>query len=121
MGYCFGGMVALELARAGADVKGAVSVHRLLGQGDLANKKIHARVLCLHGHDDPRVSPEQLFAFETEMSKAKVDRQVHIYGGTKHAFTNLAADNPDFGTVFSEQANRRAEQTIANYLSELFS
>jgi len=121
MGYCFGGMAALELARAGADIEGAISVHGLLGQGDTGNKKIHASVLCLHGHDDPMVSPEQLLAFETEMSNAKVDWQVHVYGGTKHAFTNPAANNPDFGTVFSEKANRRAEHAIASYLNEIFS
>lgn len=121
MGYCFGGMAALELARSGANIKGAVSVHGLLGQGDTANQKIHASVLCLHGHDDPMVKPEQVLAFETEMTEAKVDWQVHVYGGTKHAFTNPAANNSAFGTVFSEKANRRAEQAIANYLSELFS
>lgn len=121
MGYCFGGMAALELARSGADIKGAISVHGLLGQGNTANQKIHASVLCLHGHDDPMVTPEQVLAFETEMTEAKVDWQVHVYGGTKHAFTNPAANNPDFGTVFRQKANRRAEQATANYLSELFS
>jgi dienelactone hydrolase len=121
MGYCFGGMAALELARAGADIKGAISVHGLLGQGDVPSQKIHAGVLVLHGHDDPMVTPEQVLAFEQEMSAAKADWQVHVYGGTKHAFTNPGANNPDFGTVFSEKANRRAQQAIANYLGELFS
>ena len=120
VGYCFGGMSVLELARAGADVKGVVSVHGLLGSGDGAVHPIQSKVLCLHGHDDPMVPPDQLLAFETEMSQAGVDWQVHVYGGTRHAFTNPAANNPDFGTVYNQTANRRAEQALANFLHELF-
>lgn len=120
IGYCFGGMAVLELARSGADVKGVASVHGLLGQGEEPNQKIQACVLCLHGHDDPMVSPEQVLAFETEMTEADVDWQVHVYGGTKHAFTNPAANNPDFGTVYSQTANARAERALANFFRELF-
>ncbi|MBC52356.1 MAG: carboxymethylenebutenolidase [Gammaproteobacteria bacterium] len=120
IGYCFGGMAVLELARSGAEVKGVASVHGLLGQGDAPNQAIRASVLCLHGHDDPMVSPEQVLAFETEMSEAQVDWQVHVYGGTRHAFTNPAANNPGFGTVYSQTAATRAEQTLANFFRELF-
>lgn len=120
IGYCFGGMAVLELARSGADVKGVASVHGLLGQGSEPGQQIRASVLCLHGHDDPMVSPEQVLAFESEMSDAGVDWQVHVYGGTQHAFTNPAANNPDFGTVYSQTANIRAEQALANFFRELF-
>jgi dienelactone hydrolase len=120
MGYCFGGMSVLELARSGALVKGVCSIHGLLGQGNVANKTVRAKVLCLHGHDDPMVTPAQLLEFEQEMTSAKVDWQVHVYGGTKHAFTNPAANNPDFGTVYSQTATRRAEQALANFFNELF-
>jgi len=120
VGYCFGGMSVLELARAGADVKGVASVHGLLGSGNGAVHPIQSKVLCLHGHDDPMVPPDQLLAFETEMSQAGVDWQVYVYGGTRHAFTNPAANNPDFGTVYNQTANRRAEQALANFLHELF-
>jgi dienelactone hydrolase len=120
MGYCFGGMAVLELARAGADLRGVASVHGLLGQGNVPNARIGASVLCLHGHDDPMVTPEQLLAFETEMSEAEADWQVHVYGGTRHAFTNPAANNPDFGTVYDERANRRAELALANFFAECF-
>lgn len=120
IGYCFGGMAVLELARSGAALKGVCSIHGLLGQGNVANQAIRAKVLCLHGHDDPMVTPAQLLAFESEMSDAKADWQVHVYGGTQHAFTNPAANNPDFGTVYSQTANRRAERSLANFLEELF-
>lgn len=121
IGYCFGGMAALELARSGADIKGAVSVHGLLGQGEATGHEIQASILCLHGHEDPMVKPDQVLAFENEMTAARVDWQVHVYGDTMHAFTNPAANNPDFGTVYSERANRRAENAIAAFLQEIFS
>lgn len=120
MGYCFGGMSVLELARAGADVKGVASVHGLLGRGDVPSARITAKVLCLHGHDDPMVPPDQVLAFEEEMSEAGVDWQVHVYGNTKHAFTNPSANNPDAGTVYSELANSRAEAALAGFFREIF-
>lgn len=120
MGYCFGGMCVLELARSGADVRGVISVHGIFAQGHVSNEKITAKILCLHGHDDPMVPPEQVLAFETEMTKAGVDWQVHVYGGTMHAFTNPKANNPGFGTVYKEVAANRAYQSIANFLSEIF-
>lgn len=120
IGYCFGGMAVLELARSGADVKGVASVHGLLGQGDVPSQNIQSSILCLHGHDDPMVPPEQVLAFETEMTDADVDWQIHVYGGAKHAFTNPAANNPDFGTVYNQLANSRAEQALANFFRERF-
>lgn len=120
MGYCFGGMCTIELARSGADVKGVISIHGIFAPGDVANKKITAKVLCLHGHDDPMVPPEQVLAFEIEMNDAGVDWQIHVYGGTMHAFTNPVANNPDFGTVYKEVAANRAYQSIANFLDEVF-
>ena len=120
MGYCFGGMCVLELARSGADVRGVISIHGIFAPGKVANEKITAKVLCLHGHDDPMVPPEQVLAFETEMTKAGVDWQMHVYGGTMHAFTNPKANNPSFGTVYKEVAANRAYQSIANFLGEVF-
>ena len=120
MGYCFGGMCVLELARSGADVRGVISIHGLFVSGTVANEPITAKVLCLHGHDDPMVPPDQVLAFETEMTQAGVDWQIHVYGGTMHAFTNPKANNPDFGTVYREVAANRAYQSITHFLQEIF-
>ena len=120
MGYCFGGMCVLELARAGADVRGVISIHGIFAPGGIPNEKITARVLCLHGQDDPMVPPDQVLDLENEMTEAGADWQVHAYGGTMHAFTNPAADNPDFGTVYNPVANRRATRSIENFLGEIF-
>jgi dienelactone hydrolase len=120
MGYCFGGMCVLELARSGADVLGVVSIHGILSPGNIPNEAIKARVLCLHGHDDPMAPPEQVSEFEQEMSGAGVDWQLHVYGGTMHAFTNPGADNPGFGTVYNRVAEKRAYQSLANFFEEIF-
>ena len=120
MGYCFGGMCVLELARSGADVLGVVSIHGIFAPGDVPNEEIRARVLCLHGHDDPMVPPEQVLAFQQEMSEAGADWQVHSYGGTMHAFTNPKANDPDFGAVYNADAERRAYRSLENFLAEIF-
>ena len=120
MGYCFGGMCVLELARSGADVLGVVSIHGILAAGEVKNEDIKAKVLCLHGHDDPMVPPEQVLAFEAEMTVAGADWQVHVYGSTMHAFTNPAANSPDFGTVYSATAEERSYRSLENFLAELF-
>lgn len=120
MGYCFGGMCVLELARAGADVLGVISIHGIFASGGIPNEKITAKVLCLHGHDDPMVPPEQVLDFETEMSESDVDWQMHTYGGTMHAFTNPGANDPAFGAVYSADADRRSSQALNNFLDELF-
>lgn len=120
MGYCFGGMCVLELARSGADVRGVISIHGIFAPGSVPNQKIRAKVLCLHGHDDPMVPPQQVLALQQELSAAGVDWQVHVYGGTMHAFTNPGANNPAFGTVYSAIADRRANESIRDFLTEIF-
>jgi len=119
MGYCFGGMCVLELARAGADVKGVVSLHGIFTAGDIPNEKILASVLCLHGHDDPMVPPEQVLALESEMTEAGVDWQMHAYGGTMHAFTNPDANNPGFGAMYSATADKRSNRALHDFFDEV--
>lgn len=121
MGYCFGGLCVLDMARAGAPLRGVISNHGLLIPAPgIPNAAIQAKVLVLHGHADPMVPPEQVLAFEQEMTDADADWQVHAYGHTYHAFTNPEANDPGFGTVYSESANRRAWETTLNFLRECF-
>lgn len=120
IGYCFGGMAVLELARSGADIEGVISIHGLLHQGDIMNAKIVAKVLSLHGHDDPMGPPDRVLAFEAEMSDARADWQLHVFGGAKHAFTNPQANDKDLGTVYNDLANQRTQRVIADFLAELF-
>jgi dienelactone hydrolase len=120
MGYCFGGLCVLDLARAGSDVRGVVSLHGLFTPPSVSSgKAISASVLCLHGYDDPMAQPDSLLALATEMSAAGADWQVHAYGNTVHAFTNPAADNPEMGTVYSAAADQRSWQALRNFLQEV--
>ena len=121
IGFCFGGMCVLDLARTGADLKGVVSFHGLLGApGNLTVNSIKAKVLALHGHDDPMVPAEQVAVFQDEMTAAGADWQLHSYGNTMHAFTNPLANDPDFGTVYQSDADRRSWLSMKNFLEEIF-
>ena len=121
MGFCFGGLCALDLARTGADLRGVVSFHGLLiPPANIPNPKIKAKVLVLHGHDDPMGLPEQVLALQTEMSHAGADWQTHIYGGTVHSFTNPSANDPGFGTVYHSTADQRSWITMQNFFEEIF-
>ncbi|KTD49707.1 dienelactone hydrolase [Legionella quinlivanii] len=121
IGFCFGGLCVLDLARSGAELAGVVSFHGLLDKPKhIPNQKIQAKVLALHGYDDPMVPPQQLNDFCQEMTEAKVDWQVHQYGLTKHAFTNPDAHDPDLGTIYNPIAAKRSMQAMKNFLQEIF-
>ncbi|WP_446811431.1 dienelactone hydrolase family protein [Methylomonas sp. 2BW1-5-20] len=121
IGFCFGGLCALDLARTGVDIRGVVSFHGLLGAPEnILNLQIKAKVLVLHGYDDPMGSVEQVIALQKELTKAGADWQLHSYGHTMHAFTNPVANNPDFGTVYQPVADRRSWQAMQNFLTEIF-
>ncbi len=119
IGFCFGGLCVLDIARSGGAVKGVVSFHGLLGAPGNTKDKVDAKVLALHGWDDPMAPPADVEALGAEMNKARADWQLHAYGGTMHAFTNPAANDPDFGTVYDADADRRSWQAMRNFLGEL--
>ncbi|MDD5035160.1 MAG: dienelactone hydrolase family protein [Methylococcaceae bacterium] len=120
IGFCFGGLCVLDLARTGADLRGVVSFHGLLiPPGNTEGRRIQAKVLVLHGYDDPMVPPEQVLELAGELSRAEADWQIHAYGGTMHAFTNPLVNDPAFGTVYQETADRRSWQSMGNFLAEV--
>jgi dienelactone hydrolase len=122
IGYCFGGMVALELARSGADVAGVVVFH-----GDVSNpkpdddKNIKAKVVALQGGDDPYVPAPAVAAFEQQMRSAGVDWQLVQYGGAVHAYTDPGAgtDNSK-GAAYNARADGRSWQAMKDFFGELF-
>ncbi len=120
MGYCFGGMCVLDLARSGADVRGVVSIHGLLKPNGLPPaKNIPAKVLILHGYDDPMAPPEDVLAIGKEFTQVGADWQLHAYGGTMHSFTNPAANNPAAGMKYNEKAQRRSWHSLIQHLDEV--
>jgi dienelactone hydrolase len=94
LGYCFGGGVVLNMARAGMPLKAVVSYHGVLAT-DIAVKPgdIKAKLRVFHGEADPIVPPEQVQAFKTEMDNAKADYMFIAYPGVMHTFTNREADS----------------------------
>jgi dienelactone hydrolase len=119
MGFCFGGLCVLDLARSGADVRGVASFHGLLKPNGLPSKPIKSKVLVMHGYDDPMAPPEDVLALAKEMSAAGADWQLHAYGNTVHAFTNPQANNPGFGTVYKAEADRRSWHSLIGFLEEV--
>ncbi|MGH8318366.1 MAG: dienelactone hydrolase family protein [Steroidobacteraceae bacterium] len=120
MGFCFGGMCVLDLARNGADVRGVVSLHGLLKpSGRPAPAKFPAKVLMLHGYADPMAPPEDALAIAKELTAAGADWQLHAYGNTVHAFTNPHANDRAGGMAYDEAADRRAWQALLQFLDEV--
>lgn len=121
IGFCFGGLCALDLARTSSELKGAVSFHGLLDRPEgLPISPIDAQILVLHGYEDPMVPPEQVETFCNEMRETDADWQVHMYGKTKHGFANPDNNNPNMGVIFQEKTRDRAMQSMENFLEALF-
>jgi dienelactone hydrolase len=121
IGYCFGGTVALELARSGADVKGTVSFHGGLENTSANTVPILSKFLILHGAEDPYVPAEQVLAFEQEMKDAQTDWQLIAYSGAVHAFTDPSSGNDkSTGAAYNERADKRSFEAMTTFFREIF-
>jgi len=125
IGYCFGGGVVLEMARAGIDLDGVASFHGSLETANPATPgKVKAKVLVLNGAADTFVTPEQIAVFKKEMEAAGVEYRFVNYPGVRHSFTNPEAD--DFGKKFNlplaydQEADRKSWQAMQDFFSEIF-
>ena len=123
IGFCFGGTMAFELARSGAEVAAAVGFHSGLKTARPEDaKNIKGKVLACIGADDPGVDFGQRTGFEEEMREGNVDWQLHVYGGVVHSFTNKNAakmNRPDF-IRYSETADRRSWASMRELFGEVF-
>jgi len=122
MGYCFGGGVALELARSGAALLGAASFHGNLDTPLPAERgALKAKILVLHGADDPNVPPEQVTVFEDEMRKARADWQLVKYGNAVHSFTNPdSGKDSSKGSAYNREADQRSWLALKAFFMEIF-
>lgn len=121
IGFCFGGLCVLDLARMGADIKGVVSFHGLLdAPANTPPQTITAKILALHGRDDPLAPPDKVLAFQEEVTQAGVDWQFISYGNTMHAFTNPLANDPENGYRYQPDTDRRAWLAMQHFLQEIF-
>lgn len=120
IGYCFGGLCVLDLARSGTDVKGVVSFHgRLTAAEHTRNTPVSAKILVLHGYDDPLVRPEQIELFAAEMNERTADWQVHMYGLTQHSFAIPGANDNEMGLHYDAKADYRSWESTIAFLQEV--
>jgi dienelactone hydrolase len=119
VGYCFGGLAALTLARSGAPVAAAVSIHGSLATPVPARRDVAAKVLVCHGSADPHVPLDHVTAFAREMDDAGADWQLVLYGGAMHGFTHRdspAGATP--GVAYHAAADRRSFADASRFLAE---
>lgn len=114
IGYCFGGAAVLELARAGAELKGVASFHGQLASPSPAAAKPKAKILVLHGSEDAHVNPH-IPAFLEEMRKSGADWQMINYGGAVHGFTNW-----ENASAYDKSADERSWKALLAFFEEIF-
>jgi dienelactone hydrolase len=122
VGYCFGGATALQLAYTGAKLDGVITVHGSLPaatQEQAAN--IKATVLVLHGASDGFVPAAQVEKFTTALNENRVDWEMDVYGGAKHAFSNPDANAYGIdGIEYNENADLRSWARTLSFLDSIF-
>ena len=126
IGYCFGGAVVLNMARAGANLSGVAGFHASLGLNTPAPAPgtVKARILVLNGADDPFIKKEQYVQFESDLRAAKANFNVITYPGAVHAFTNPEATELgkkfNLPLRFDAKVNEQAEAEAAKFFAEVF-
>lgn len=120
LGFCFGGTAILDLARSGADVAGVVSFHGNLAGDPAHANDVKARVLVLHGADDPYEPPEQIAAFQQEMRAARADWEFISYGGAVHCFAVPSATGDNPGCKYHPTVAKRAYARMRAFFDEAF-
>ncbi|HME96306.1 MAG TPA: dienelactone hydrolase family protein [Methylomirabilota bacterium] len=126
VGYCFGGAVVLNMARAGADLAGVAGFHASLGLNTPAPAPgtVKAKILVLNGADDPFVKKEQYVTFKADLDAAKADYRVIEYPGAVHAFTNPEAtamgQKFNLPLRYDAKANEQAKAEAAKFFAQVF-
>jgi len=121
IGFCFGGLCVLDMARAGHGVKGVAAFHGLFKPAEnIPHPRITAKVLVEHGWQDPMATPADVLALAKELDAAGADWQLHAHGRAVHAFTTEAANNRAGGVEYDADADRRSFALLKDFLAELF-
>lgn len=120
LGYCFGGLCVLDLARAApANLRSVVSVHGVFEPPRIgAQGSIPASVMILHGWEDPMAPATDVLALADELTIAGADWQLHAYGHAKHAFTAEGLDVPERGLRYNEAAAKRSWKAMTDFFAE---
>lgn len=120
IGFCFGGLCVLDLARMGTDVKGVVSFHGLLSTTDaFVAQSIKANILVCHGYDDPMVTPQDVIDFCEEMKQLNAHFQINMYSHTMHAFTNPLANDAKLGILYQPDTAQKSFQAMHAFFKDI--
>jgi len=121
IGFCFGGLCVLDLARANAPLRAVASFHGVLTPPPLTPPSaIGPKVIVFHGWDDPLAPPHDVVALGQELTAAGADWQTHAYGGAMHAFMAEGANDPERGIQYNARVARRAWASLIDFLREAF-
>jgi dienelactone hydrolase len=120
IGFCFGGLCVLDLARAGAPLKGVASFHGLFIPAGLPTvTPIGPKVIAFHGWADPMAKPDSVVAWAEEFTAAGADWQLQGFGGALHAFMAEGANAPEMGILYDAKVAKRAWDGLALFLAEV--
>ena len=118
-GFCFGGLCAIDLARAGAPVRACASFHGLLSKPEgLEEPDIGATIAVYHGWADPMAPPEHVVALGEELTARGADWYIIGFGDAVHAFTREDADDRANGIAYDVHADRRSWRDFTGLLEE---
>ncbi|MFJ1549242.1 dienelactone hydrolase family protein [Streptomyces sp. NPDC088246] len=119
IGFCFGGLCVLDMARTGAPVTGVAAFHGMLTPPPgLTPRKIDCRVAVYHGWDDPFARPEDVVALAAELTESGADWQFHAFGRTVHSFMAERANRPELGIAYNARSAERAWSGLRGFLAE---
>jgi dienelactone hydrolase len=120
IGYCFGGLNVLDLARSGADVQAVVSMHGTLSTSMPAKRgEVKAAVLAVHGAADPIAPKAERDAFEAEMEEAGARWALLTFGHVVHGFTDPASNRPGVA-MYDEAATRHGYALAHAFIANAF-
>ncbi|MBS0351803.1 MAG: dienelactone hydrolase family protein [Proteobacteria bacterium] len=123
IGFCFGGMCVMELARSGEDLAAAVTMHGVLEKSELPTHSIKSKLLILHGYQDPQSPPDALKKFADEMEQAEGPDWVFTnFGHAKHSFSEPRAGkvDPERERKMGRAYNRFAAEQGFRYALDFF-
>lgn len=120
VGFCFGGMAALHLARAGVELAAVVSIHGSLATARPATPgSVRARVLVCHGARDPHVPLSDVVEFSEEMILAEADWRLTMYGQAVHGFTHRQATPGQLpGVAYDRAADEASFAAVSAFLAD---
>ena len=119
VGFCFGGLAALELARSGADLRAVVAIHGgLQTQAPARRSEVRARILVCIGGRDPHVPREHRVAWEDEMTAAEIDWHLDVHGTALHGYTERTTGRP--GCAYDAAAAAATRATTFSFLETSF-